>query len=871
VDALAHSVKLFPIFILLLLITPLVSALDNISSDPVDSNQLSESHHVNEDGYPTQFFYQAFNTTNTSLYISKIQLFIPSNVTESYGWPGEKWLKIGLFEGNASGPTLTPNQMRTMSWQDRFRCYYSSGWEFQNRGGYRNFSMNAGNKTLEPNTVYYIGWYTYGNYWTVDWDHSQRYVWYTVGQHGPGFNEWSVHRGNRTSSVWTDPFPDGNSLAHVIWGADMDCYAYFSGYTSYTKNTSVSIGASANSGLDIDKEWTYGVWLGNDSTSFTSFEQNITLVTDGDDMYESHWFTGLEPGKFYHLRGWITGEEVYPFVHGVEDHWITEPDAPEHLIVSNRTAFNTTLMWENGTCFEEGCKTVIFKSTDPDNKWVDDPLSPGDAVEVYNATGSEGNFTTIETGSEVAYYTAYSYIEREESGVNLSDWSRLYSTNESYPPTLDYTIYIYNEKPTFGLSTVNGYNAVSYELATKDHEPILMGTTYDNPFTVYCNQSDLLTIRFLNTTEHNWNNSEIERCYWIPISNSSEDRNISVYKPNKDIGVNRSDAKKIVLFYSDYTGYFTPADYGIGIIRKSIENETVTIHSDYIQADRALRTYLCQGDQYYFYARSDELEEIRLGGVIMFEDEYTLEVTRESITNNTWRSFVTINSGWAGESGEAKSIWLSLQDKTQGLYYTGVKLYNASGTLITEVPYIFPFAYEFNFTYNTGDVNRSVYWANIYMKYHKGKLWWNDSTNYFWSTEYYGTEVDMATLDGLLNSSIGLSPLYIPATDTTEEIVIPWGVIIVTGIAISFFFLFKPEHSAFALMFMGAILGLLNLLGMITDAILPISVVGLIIAIGVLLYLLKADFTFWGTESKVEKEIRVASRGPEKKKKGGKK
>lgn len=847
VESLARSVKFLLIIIFILnLILPLASAYYQIQDEDY-GGLLTESQAIAKDWTFDQIFYQKFVTRNDSLAIERIINYRPSNFSTQPAI-GSKYIRIGIAQGNDTEPHLTPANFYSAALADRWQMYapYAA---FSYTTGNKNYDMDYGNNYVEPNTEYYIIWYVWGDFWT-----SGDSIKFSCGEKGTGtFDEWSIHRGNVSSSVWTDPWPGGNNWTFDLQGWTMMADSTVQGWFVETANTTFWSDTEINENQALGRNWTYGIWLGNDTTDFGAFEQNITLKENSTDTQEFYEFTGLEPGKFYHLRGWICKNDSYPFIHGTEDYFLTKPDAPEHLIVSNRTAYNTTLMWENGTCSEEGMRTVVFKSTDSNNPYVTDPTSPGDAVIVYNATGSEGNFTTIDTGSEIAWYTAYSFIQREENSENLSMWSHDYSTNYSLPPLMDYTVYVYKEKWPYDLATVSGTNLISYEFATKDHVPILMGNTTSNPFTVYCNQSDLLTIRFINTTVNNWNGSVIERCYWIPISDNSSDRNISVYKPNADVGENRGNAKEVIFSYVDFTGYFTAQDYAIGIIRKSVENETVTIHSDYIQADNAIRTYLVQGDQYYFYARSDDLDEIRLGGIIIFEDEYTLEVRPDSITNNTWRSYVTIDSGWSGLSGENKTIWLRLTDSNQGLYSTTVRLYNASGTLLQTKVYTST-AYNFNYTYNTGAQNKSVYWANIYMKYHKGKLWWNDSTNYFWSTDKEGIEVDMPTLDGLINGSIGLSPLYIPATDTEEEVIIPWGTIIVTGIAISFFFLFQPEHSAFALIFMGAILGLLKLLGMVSESMLSVGVIGLIIAIGVILYIYFSGFTFWGWRERREKE-----------------
>ncbi|GAH85788.1 unnamed protein product, partial [marine sediment metagenome] len=60
---------------------------------------------------------------------------------------------------------------------------------------------------------------------------------YARGGHVAGFDEWSVHRGNVTSGVWTNNYGIGYNLSFVLWGDNMNVSSYVSSSTDSTANT----------------------------------------------------------------------------------------------------------------------------------------------------------------------------------------------------------------------------------------------------------------------------------------------------------------------------------------------------------------------------------------------------------------------------------------------------------------------------------------------------------------------------------------------------------------------------------------------------------------------------------------------------------
>lgn len=807
-------VKILTLFFLIFFLSGVVYAYENINEVPYSGHVSTPYYSYGNDWDFPQVYYQKLKTDNISLSINKIQLYLPDNITslsKSSMW--DQYLRIGI----ANLPLLTPIDFYNASLINRFQCYANS-WELRYRGSFVNFSMSTGSTYVEPNTDYYIAWYVW-----ADGPAAPAIIYYPRGSNPGVFGEWSVHRGNVTSTVWTNAFATYN-LSHVLWGYKMDAYTWISGYTS-NATTSFITGVKANDGYTGGRNWTYGVWLGNDTTDLTSWEQNHTLKENSTTLTSYYYFTNLMPGKFYHVRGWVCKNDSYPLVHGNEAYFLTNPLPPTNLTEMSRDANNTVLNWTKGESNESNLLTVVFKSN---TGYVSDPEIPGDAIIIYNGTANE---TTVTTGAETCYFTAFAFLQREENGNNLSQWSYQSDTLLSTAGALDYTVRLFNEKGV-GSLTVSATNWAGYEFSTKDHVVNYMGNSSSCNFTVICNKSDILTIRYQKST-----GEIIERCLQLPESNSSADRVLDVYIPEVANGTGKGYTRPVTIHFVDYTGRFNVETYGVGVIKKSKDNATIIVHSDYVQADNAIRTYLIMGDQYYFYAKSDELEETRLGGLLIYDDDYTIDVTSDPITNDTWRGYVSLTSGWSGASGEVKTLWIILKDSTQGLYETTVRLFDSEGTEKSNIVYTASGAiksYNFNFTYATGEINKSAYYANIYMKYHKNKVWWNDSTNYFWYTDISGIEVDIDQLNDMLTDILGPSPVYIPATDSTPETVIPYGTLVASAIIVMFLFIFKTD-AGFAIIIMGVVTGILRLIGILSEATLSDGVIGIIILIGILL------------------------------------
>lgn len=788
--------------------------------DEVDySGHLSDKYMVGRNSDVGQFFYQKFRTGPEVIAVHGINLFLPTNVTESYSI-GEKALRIGIAKSSAGVLTYNPLQWYNLGggWTGGFECHGYFNYKY--RGGWRYITFSTGNTYLEPNTEYYIAWFPIGDWWAGSWT-----AWMPRGTTPGAFDQWAVHRGNVTSTSWNDPYSNYN-LSYELRGEKMNITTTPS--TVIHNETIKQFSFSINNGDNQGRNWTSGYWLGNATTSTASFERNVTMYENSTILGGSTLITGLTPGKFYHLRGWLT-RPGYTLHQGYERHFISYPLPPLNLEINTRDANESIVNWTIQPGFDT-VNVTVWKST---TGYVLDPDSPhADARIIYDGSI---NTTTNQTGAENLYITAWAYCEKTEDGEYLKEWSLTPAQNYSSSTLLDYTVNIYNETQPFGPMVFGGDSYYEYEFATRDHE--VRRTSYNSTlstFTVNCNQSDIFTIRW-----HRGSNVWIERNYHIPYSDSSADRTINVYLPNVAVGTAKGQTRPVDIRFS---GSIDINDYPIGIIRKSRDNTTATVHSDYLQADKVLRTHLITGDQYYFYYKSDSISETRLGGILIYNTSYTVEVFSDPVENRSWTSDVTIQPGWIGDPTQTKTVALWINNTAGGLYRVDVNLTNlTSGNIVKYQGYTGTSCRKITFLYDTTSVEKGRYYANIKMFYYKDRLWWNASVNYFWDPSTSGIEVDMGAFEDLITKALGPSPLYIPATDTEDEIIVPYTTIVITVICFLFFFLFKAHYAAFAVFLIAFVLALMRMFGILPETILSNEAIGVIAIVGILLYLVFSD------------------------------
>jgi len=229
----------------------------------------------------------------------------------------------------------------------------------------------------------------------------------------------------------------------------------------------------------------------------------------------------------------------------------------------------------------------------------------------------------------------------------------------------------------------------------------------------------------------------------------------------------------------------------------------------------------------------------RLGSLIIFDDAYTIDVTTTNVQNISWTSYIKITTGWTAST----QIWSNVNDTTSGLQSIKITLYSSTGTVLKTQTIVgsacwHPAPSGFTFKYDTGSSKRTFYYANFVMTYSKGATQWTSSAFIFWNPEDSGTTVDMSVIDALFNATIGPSPVYIPAGGGEPEVVVPYSTLILAGIVIMFFFLFRPENAAFAVFLIAAVLGVSRVIGLVTESIMPVASIAIIALLGALLYII---------------------------------
>ena len=226
VTNLAHSGKILMFSILIMLLSVgFASALEVVSNTP-NSTILQDSYMIGPTDTPSQIYYQKFKTDNTTLQGYKVQLYLPYNTT-SYWLPSiwDRYIRIGIAKSSLGVLKYTPAQWYALPTLPAGFEGYSDIWKIRYYGSYVNFTFSNGNNYLEPNTEYYLAWYIWGDeYSGTPFTMQMITGGQTLGTTGSvNFTEWSIHRGNVTSAVWTDPYANttggvgARNLSYVLW------------------------------------------------------------------------------------------------------------------------------------------------------------------------------------------------------------------------------------------------------------------------------------------------------------------------------------------------------------------------------------------------------------------------------------------------------------------------------------------------------------------------------------------------------------------------------------------------------------------------------------------------------------------------------
>lgn len=589
-----HSVKAILIVLISLLalisIAGITSAFyDDKISEVANSGILSDKYMTGLNSWTndlTQFYYQKFTTAADTVALRQIQLWLPSNITTFNGY-----LRIGIAKSTNGVLTYTPAQWYALgTWTNGFKCY-ADIWSMSNKGGFKNLTIYLpsypSSMYLEPNSNYYITWYIWGPYQLL----IPSFQAYMPRGFGPGvFGITTIHRGNVTSAVWTDAYSK-YQLGYTLWGQKVTCE--LNGGVTLVDEGNASIYEIVNDGSSWGRTWTWGTWLGNTTTTSISFETNTTFYTSSTTCFKHYTFTGLLPGKFYHVRPWILKNSSYSVTTGTELHFMTNPTPISNLInISRDSNGNTALTWTKGTGFDT-VRTVIFKSL---TGYVANPYASTE-TKIYNDTG---NAAVLALGSEKCYLTIYSFVGKTEDGAYLEKYSLNSTTLLDLPGSLKYHVNISNEKTPFGkngTAPANYWNTHTSSLEATGVDGEVNYLNYgiqSNSISVTCNDSALLTFRLnVNGTGPKDNTTMFERNHIIPITTVATDRNMTIYVPNVKVGTAKGQTKPVTIFLRDRTGGLYTLDQHPQIFiyangeKNYASKDARDIHSDYVQADYA--------------------------------------------------------------------------------------------------------------------------------------------------------------------------------------------------------------------------------------------------------------------------------------------
>jgi len=548
--------------------------------------------------------------------------------------------------------------------------------------------------------------------------------------------------------------------------------------SSYPMNvTSISTTSATINGYlinDTNLSTTCGFWVGNVSTNFTWFEQNVTCTgTYSSGQNFSYGLTGLTSGEYYYVRSW--SYTSYGFnISENESYFLTQPQPPSSFRVSSITAQTLTLSWNNATLPAGTNSSVIIRystSSPPTN------YSSG----TYGDNVSTTNSTTISGLEEETtyYFSAFTYIN--------ASGSPLFETYSSYTSTTNatqggvYNIQIRCENESNGnnyrLSLNNpwaNHTLVIHYADETDYVRFLGGgITYtsdvDGFFTNIINGNFTITVnKTIRDMEFHWNDSinRPYRCNRIIVPGTTQ-RNITFYVRNDLTVYGESSAylnQSLVRYtysFLDENGVFQyPNNPFVKIYIYNSSGTRLTIHSEYFDSAKKVYPWLEFGKQYFIGVDCDVLEIDRIGTAPT--GELTSEDVRIPYIGNMTYSFfdlINLDVGWYADGFYVDyfDTTFSTVLVTFNVYYyeNDTFVYSENSTLD-----------DVNFTYTTGEgCNTSIAY--------KWQLIATLEDDTFEGTYYAGGQqsgipifpglepiTDVNTLDDLMEIIFGQTPLY---------------------------------------------------------------------------------------------------------------
>jgi len=567
---------------------------------------------------------------------------------------------------------------------------------------------------------------------------------------------------------------------------------------------------------DIEAQATCGFWIGNATTNATNWEQNITVGNYHAPSSFSYIATGLNPGQYYHCRAWATCTGCF-VTSTDETYFMTIPDPPSGANINLTRSTYLHLRWTNQTCVASNQTTVVRMST------TSYPTSPTSGTSIYNGTAEWCNASGL-TGGTDYYFSLWTY-------VNDSGSPFLWEFSDSYETLL-------------GSTNGSTYN-VQVRWECDGTWVNLSDVTLDNEFTAYNLENELVYKGYPNATDGNFSFTPTDAAAVVRFRiNDTGTRsvvippgeiNVTIWLPCGELGTDWGDLQLVTIFFRDFTGSINRANHAYGYLY--IYNNTgvkTIIHSDYLQADVALRTPCGIGNTYYIGVTCDLFSIDPLGPITIIEEQYEIDLVAAPNQDFVWWQLFDITYGWtAGNlayvdfldntyNGVDGVSWLNLtiSDMTTGVEQYTTEPLNPwdfyASTPVTN--YIHNHLITMIVMYNATDEN----WVQTITLILKGKIATTPMTS------------DDAIND-MLNDTIGGTPVFIINPDGTMTYV-SWAGVILAFIVTGVMFLFSREFAGLGPIIAGLVIAFFNVkLGISANTTIVLAIVLFMIGAFVLL------------------------------------
>lgn len=274
---------------------------------------------------------------------------------------------------------------------------------------------------------------------------------------------------------------------------------------------------------------TCGFWIGNQTTSSSSFEQNISVAgTYSPGASFNYTLAGLDEGKYYHVRAWSSNTTSFDAATN-ESYFLTYPNPPSSFTASYNSPSSLLLTWTNATTDATNKSVYIRYST------ASIPTTLTSGIELVNISSDHYLVEGLEINTQY-YFTAWTYINDSHSPI-LSTYS---------------TDYVWTQRTTSGGS----YNiSIKWENASYHNVNLTRGAYHS------------LIVTYTNYTQYNYWNSSGELSYNETMIISHDDK-------NGLLTINATDTPLFLTFTWNDTSNQTYSCRRINVIGGILDNET---------------------------------------------------------------------------------------------------------------------------------------------------------------------------------------------------------------------------------------------------------------------------------------------------------